>query len=57
MAAVTFVDAEGLRALAAASRELEWRDCELRLRNPSLQVQRILQLTAMDKVITVERLR
>lgn len=54
MSAVTFLDSEGLRALAAAARELEWRDCELRLRRPSVQVQRVLELSGMDRVLHME---
>lgn len=50
MAAVTFIDSTGIGALIAARNACLAADRELRLRQPSEQVKRMLSLTGLDDV-------
>jgi anti-sigma B factor antagonist len=50
----TFVDSSGLSVFVRAKRALDTAGGSLVLRNPRPQVARVLALTGLDKVMTVE---
>jgi anti-sigma B factor antagonist len=50
----TFVDSSGLSVFVRAKRKLDTAGGSLVLRNPRPQVARVLALTGLDKVMTVE---
>ncbi len=53
LAAVTFMDSQGLAALLRARQEAERRGGELRLEQVSPRVLKLLQLTRMDTVFAL----
>ncbi|MFD7989747.1 STAS domain-containing protein [Kitasatospora indigofera] len=55
LAAVTFCDSIGLRALLQARIEAERRGTTLRLANPTKAVARVLEITGTDRVFAVDR--
>jgi anti-anti-sigma factor len=50
----TFVDSSGLSVFVRAKRKLDTTGGSMVLRNPRPQVARVLALTGLDKVMTVE---
>jgi len=54
MAAVTFLDSGGLRRLVGARSEREAAGAPFVLRSPSRAVRRLLELTGLEAVFTVE---
>lgn len=53
MSGLTFIDSAGLHELVRAHRRLKADGCLLALVSPTLAVDRILQLSALDQVIPV----
>ena len=54
MAAVTFIDSTGLDGLIAAHEQAATRCCSFVLRSPTGQVAKVLRVTGVDQVLTVE---
>lgn len=52
--AITFLDSSGTRVLIAAARRAHNEGCSLVVRSPSRPVLRMLRLTGLDRVLTVE---
>lgn len=55
LAGVTFVDSSGLRVLVEGHQLLESRGRRLTILNPSTVVERILDLSAIDQYLNIER--
>jgi anti-sigma B factor antagonist len=51
---VTFMDSQGIRALVLADRTMTDAGGRLALRRPAPPVRRVLDLTGMDTIITIE---
>ena len=51
---ISFLDSSGLRVLVAANQDLRARSADLVLRGPSANVRRVLQVTGLSDLITVE---
>lgn len=51
---ISFLDSSGLRALVAGNEALRAREADLVLRGPSPNIRRILEVTGMGELITVE---
>jgi len=51
---ISFLDSSGLRVLVAGNEALRTRSADLILRGPSDNVRRILQVTGLSDLITVE---
>ena len=54
LSGVTFLDSSGLRVLVTAREQLAASSTELVLRNPSTNLRRILQISGLDQLITVD---
>jgi anti-sigma B factor antagonist len=54
LAGLTFLDSSGLRVFVTAREALRARGGELALSNPSTNTQRLLDITGLGEVITVE---
>lgn len=54
MASVSFIDSSGLNTLIAVQRSVRERGGRLVVRAPSRTVRRLFEITAIDRVITVE---
>lgn len=54
LSGTTFIDSSGLSVIVRAMRTLDSRGGSLVLRNPRPSVARVLALTGLDKVLTVE---
>jgi anti-sigma B factor antagonist len=54
MAAVTFIDSTGLDGLIAAHKQAAKRGRSFVLRSPTEQVAKVLRVTGVDQVLTVE---
>lgn len=51
---VTFLDSSGLRVLVTGSEALRARSAGLVLRDPSANIRRVLEVTGLTELITVE---
>jgi anti-sigma B factor antagonist len=54
LAHVGFIDSSGVRAIITGHRALEQRSIALVLRSPSTAARRLLELTGLDGVLTIE---
>jgi len=54
LAQVSFLDSSGLRVLVAANEALRARTAELVLRGPDPNVRRVLEVTGLTDLITIE---
>jgi len=53
MSEVSFMDSSGIAALLSAKQRIDEGDGELVLSNPSRNVRRVLELTALNSVFTI----
>jgi anti-anti-sigma factor len=51
---ISFLDSSGLRVLVAGNEALRARSADLVLRGPSANVRRILEVTGLTDLITIE---
>ena len=51
---ISFLDSSGLRVLVAANERLRNQSSELVLRSPSANIRRVLEVTGLTELITVE---
>lgn len=54
LAGISFLDSSGVRAIVAGSEALRARTGRLVLRSPNPNVQRVLEVTGLDQLVTVE---
>jgi anti-sigma B factor antagonist len=54
LGAITFIDSSGLRVFVAARESLASQGIDLALRNPSANTRRLLDITGLGEIITVE---
>lgn len=54
LAELTFLDSTGIHQLVSADRRARSRGCGFALRSPRRQVLKVLQLTCIDRFITIE---
>jgi len=54
LSAVTFIDSQGLNALVRAYKAVEPDGGAVTLRSPQRQARKLLELTRLDRVLTVE---
>jgi anti-sigma B factor antagonist len=54
LAAVSFIDSSGVRAIISGHRVLEEGSTTLVLRSPSDAARRLLEITGLDSVLTIE---